>query len=148
MDIEKIIKKIVDDGNIEYMHELSDMLEDTLEIIQKYDEDCYKEYELDLYKMAYGSNLTRGMAEEIVRKMKPNAEKWNINETQQIQEQFGISNINPVDFYIVMNSAYNDYQNLFNDNVEMYVRYSEDFINDEDAKSDKVFLYFMNIPKK
>lgn len=146
MDIERIIKKIVDDGNVEYMHKLSDMLEDTLEIIQKYDDECYKEYEMELYKMAYGSNLNKEMAENIVHSMRPYGQHWNIEETQRIQEQYGMTNINPVDFYIVINSAYNDYNDLFNDNIEMYVRFTNNFINDEDAKSDKVFLYFTNIP--
>lgn len=148
MDIEKIIQKIVDDGDIKYMHELSDMLEDTLEIIQKYDEDCYKEYEMKLYKMAYGSNLNRQMAEKIVHNMKPYGQKWSIEETQNIQEQFGITDINPIDLYTVLNSAYNDYKNLFGDKLEMYVRFADDFINDEDAKPDKTFIYFMNIPEK
>ena len=44
-----------------------------------------------------------------------------------------------------MNSAYNDYRDLFNDNIEMYVRYSRDFILDEDAKNNKVFKYFTQI---
>ena len=44
-----------------------------------------------------------------------------------------------------MNQAYNDYKDLFNENIEMYARYANDFINDEDAKKDKVFLYFTQI---
>lgn len=143
MDRKRIIKKIVDDGNIEY---ISDMLEDTLEILQKYDDECCKEYEMELYKMAYGSNLNKEMAEKIVHEMKPYGQHWSIEETQRIQEQFGMTNINPVDFYIVLNSAYNDYNNIFNENMEMYVSFTNDFINDEDAKSDKVFVYFTNIP--
>ena len=41
MDIEEYIEKIVDNGRIEDMQELSDMLEDTMEIIKDYDEKCY-----------------------------------------------------------------------------------------------------------
>lgn len=58
-----------------------------------------------------------------------------------------MQDINPIDFYIVMNSAYNDYKELFRDNLEMYVVYSQLFIEDEDAKKDKVFLYFTKIPE-
>lgn len=50
MDIEEIIQKIVDNGRVEDMETLSDILEDTMELIQKYDPDCYKEYEMELYK--------------------------------------------------------------------------------------------------
>ena len=37
MDIEEYIERIVDNGKIEDMQELSDMLEDTMEIIKDYD---------------------------------------------------------------------------------------------------------------
>jgi len=71
LDIEEYIEKIVDNGKIEDMQELSDMLEDTMEIIKDYDKDCYKEMEMKLYKMAYGSHLNKSMAQDIVNKMRP-----------------------------------------------------------------------------
>jgi DNA polymerase elongation subunit (family B) len=142
MDIEEIIRKIVDDGNVEYMHKLSELLEDTLELIQEYDEDCYKKYEMELYKMAYGSNLSKEMAIDIVHNMKPQGQRWSIEETQKIQEQFGMNDINYIDFYTVMNQGFNDFNNLFKDNIEMYVTYTDDFINDIDGKPHKVFWYF------
>lgn len=145
MDIEEYIEIIVQNGKLEDMEELSDMLEDTMEIIKDYDNECYKEMEMKLYKMAYGNHLNKSMAEEIVNKMRPYGKRWSIEETRQMQEQRGISNVPDVDFFIVINSAYNDYQNLFGDNVEDYVRFTMDFIQDEDAKQDKVFLYYTQI---
>ena len=71
MDIKKKKKKIVDNGKIEDMQELSDMLEDTMEIIKDYDKECYKDFEMKLYKMAYGSHLNKSMAQNIVNKMRP-----------------------------------------------------------------------------
>ena len=71
MNIEKYIRKIVDDGDIKEMEKLSDMLEDTIEILKEYDKNIYKKYEMDLYKMAYGNVLTQEMAEDIVSNMKP-----------------------------------------------------------------------------
>lgn len=71
MDIEEYIEKIVDNGNLEDMQTLSELLEDTLEIIKDYDKECYKEFEMKLYKMVYGSHLNKSMAEEIVHKMRP-----------------------------------------------------------------------------
>ncbi len=145
MDIEEYIEIIVQNGKLEDMEELSDMLEDTMEIIKDYDNECYKEMEMKLYKMANGNRLNRKMAEEIVNKMRPYGKRWSIEETRQMQEQRGISNVSDVDFFIVINSAYNDYQNLFGDNIEDYVRFTMDFIQDEDAKQDKVFLYYTEI---
>lgn len=146
MDIEDYIEKIIDNGKIEDMRALSDMLEDTMEIIKEYDKDCYEEYELKLYKMAYGNRINKKMAEAIVHKMKPMGERWSFAETRRIQDERGLNDISPEDFYIVVNSAYNDFKNLFNDDIEMYVRYAIDFIEDEDAKKDKVFLYYTIIP--
>ena len=146
MDIKDCIERIIDNGNIEDMHKLSEILEDVLKSTKRNDEKTYKKYEMELYKMAYGSNLSREMAEEIVHNMMPYGMKWSIEETREIQQQYGINNIRDVDFFIVINSAYNDYRDLFNDNIEMYIRFTNDFIKDEDAKQDKVFTYFTTIP--
>ena len=146
MDIEEYIERIVDNGKIEDMQELSDMLEDTMEIIKDYDKECYKEMEMKLYKMAYGSHLNKSMAEEIVNKMRPYGERWSFEETRNLQRQRGINDIDECEFYVVINSAYNDYKDLFNEDLESYIRFTIDFIKDEDAKQDKVFLYYTTIP--
>lgn len=146
MDIEEYIERIVDNGKIEDMETLSDLLEDTLEIIKDYDKECYKEMEMKLYKMAYGNHLNKSMAEEIVNQMRPFGMKWDIEQTKDMQRQRGINDIPEVDFFIVINSAYNDYKDLFGEDLESYIRFTIDFIKDEDAKQDKVFLYYTTIP--
>lgn len=146
MDIEEIIERIVENGRIEDMNELSDMLEDTIEMIEQEYPEKYKEYEKKLYEMAFGCVLNKEMAEEIVSKMRPYGEKWSMKETSEIQRQHGL-NFREPDFYIVINSAYNDYNDIFRDDIEMYVRFANDFINDEDAKQDKVYLYYTIIPE-
>lgn len=146
MDIEEIIQVIVDNGRIEDMHKLSDILEDTIEILEQYYPDKYKKYEMKLYEMAYGCVLNEEMAKEIVSKMRPYGEKWTIEETSNIQRDYGL-NFREPDFYIVMNDMYNNNNDLYGDNVEKYVRLTNNFINDEDANPDKVFLYYTIIPK-
>ena len=104
MDIEEYIERIVDNGKIEDMETLSDMLEDTMEIIKDYDEKCYKDFEMKLYKMAYGNHLNKSMAEDIVNKMRPFGKHWDYEETRKLQEQRGINDIDPIEFYVVLNS--------------------------------------------
>lgn len=145
MEIEDYVGKIVDNGNVEDMHKLSEILEDVMKEIQKYDEDCYKKYEMELYKMAYGNKISSRMAQELVNNMKPYRMRWSMEETQDMQNQYGLNDIRPIDFFVVINSAYNDYKDIFNENIEMYIRFANDFINDEDASPDKVFLYFTTI---
>ena len=145
MDIEEYIEKIVENGKIEDMEELSDMLEITLEIVKNYDKECYKDLEMKLYKMAYGSHLNKKMAEKIVDKMRPYGMRWNFEETRNMLRQRGLNNIDENEFFTVINSGYNDYKNLFNEDVESYIRFAIDFIEDEDAKQGKVFKYFTQI---
>ena len=147
MDIEEYIERIVDNGKIEDMEELSDMLEDTMEIIKDYDEKCYKEFEMKLYKMAYGNHLNKSMAQDIVNKMRPYGMRWNIEETESLQRQRGLEDIPKADFFVVINSAYNDYKDIFGEDLEGYIRFTIDFIKDEDAKEDKVYYYFSMIPR-
>jgi len=47
-----------------------------------------------------------------------------------------------------MNSAFNDYNDLFKDNVDWYAKFAKDFIEDEDAVDDKVYFYFTMIPRE
>lgn len=147
IDLEEMIEKIIDNGNLEDMQTLSELLEDTLEIIKNYDKECYKEFEMKLYVLAYGNHLNKSIAEEIVSKMQPYGQRWNIEETRQVQQEYGLDYIREIDFYIVMNQGFNDFRDIFNDNIDLYVKYTRDFIEDEDAKEGKVFLYFVNIPK-
>lgn len=146
-EIKEYIQKIADDGDRQEMEELSDILDEVICVIKSYDEELYKKYKMELYRMAYGNRLNREMAEEIVSKMKPYKMRWSLDETRDIQQEFGLDNLNEYDFFVVMNSAYNDYRNIFGDNLEMYVKFTRDFIEDEDAKDGKVFLYFTTIPR-
>lgn len=147
MDIEEYIEIIVQNGRIDDMEELSEMLEKTMNIVKKYDMDCYSDLMMKLYKMAYGTVITKEMAENIVHKMRPYEEKWSYEETKKMQQNYGLENIRGADFYLVINSAYNDFNDIFGENVEEYIKYTIDFIDDEDAKEDKVFLYYTQIPQ-
>ena len=104
MDIEEYIERIVDNGKIEDMQTLSELLEDTMEIIKDYDEKCYKDFEMKLYKMAYGSHLNKSMAEEIVNNMRPFGEKFSLEQSREIQDRYNVNNIDLIEFYVVLNS--------------------------------------------
>lgn len=71
IDLDETIEKIIDNGNLDDMQTLSELLEATMEIIKDYDQECYKEFEMKLYKMAYGSRLNKSIAQDIVHKMRP-----------------------------------------------------------------------------
>ena len=98
--------------------------------------------------MANNYKFDKDTAREIVEDMKPLGEVWTMSTTNSIKSQYGI-NADDYDFYIVINSLVNDYYNIISkDDVEIYVKMANAFINDEDAKKDKVWTYFNTIPKE
>ena len=117
-------------------------------LIEKTDDTKKEEMERWLYEISEGKVLNEKRASELIAAMKPHGQKWTLEETEGVRKQYEYETIRPVDFWIVMNSAYNDYEDIFKDNVEYYARFSKDFIQDEDAVDDKVYYYFSMIPKK
>lgn len=155
MHIKECIEKIVEEGNKEEMKRLSEMLNEVVCHFKICDPEQYKKYKMELYTMAYGYTLTKEMAEEIIANMQPYHMRWSLEETEEVRKSYGLNDIKDIDFWVVMNSKYNDNkdtvehftQNDAEKQLEMYVCLAKDFINDKDAKKGKVFLYFTEIPE-
>ena len=151
MDIEEYIEIIVQNGKLEDMEELSDMLEDTMEIIKDYDNECYKEMEMKLYEMAYGKKLTDDMKREWVKKMRPMS-KWTEEEVKNIVSQYGFE-VPYMSAFVILNMLYSDMKSAFGDgndeeSLKRYLRGTSDWYFDEDAKvngEEKLFNYKMYI---
>lgn len=147
MDIEEIIQRIVDNGRIEDMRTLSDMLEDTLEELQNYDKECYDKYMMELYVLAYGKVLTDNMKREWVKKMRPMS-KWTEEEVKNIVSQYGFE-VPYMSAFVILNMLYSDMESAFGDgndeeSLKRYLRGTRDWYFDEDAKVDgeeKLFNY-------
>lgn len=142
MKIRKYITKIVDDGSQEDMRKLADILVQSIEQMQNYNIDMYDDYTMKLYKLAYGCELDEDLATEIVNEMQPYGQRWSMQETEKIQRDYNLNDIRPVDFYVVMNQGFNDFNKIWGDDLSMYIKYTDAFINDIDAKKGKVFKYF------
>jgi hypothetical protein len=144
--IREYIRKIGELKEPEDMQKLGNMLADLIESTE--DTEIYNKYKMCLYKMLYGETLTKEMAEEIVHNMKPYGEHWNFETTSNVKAQYGIQDISDVDFYITMNSRYNDNKDTVdkfiqeNHKLDVYVSLAKDFILDPDGKENKVFKYF------
>lgn len=148
MKAREYIEKIIEKGKPDDMRTLSYMLDDVICKIKDYDEECYEYYKMELYKMAYGKVLNEKMAENIVMNMEPYHTHWTLEQTKKLQTERGLSSIRDIDFFVVMNSAYNDYHEMFDEDVDAYVEYTKLFINDKDACEGKVFAYYTTIPNK
>ena len=145
MEIRTYINKTVEEGTDEDMEKLSDVMIDLIYDLKRYDEEKAHKYKMCLYKIAYGEVLSKEMAEDIVENMKPDGEHWTLEQTTSVKNQYGFTDIRDIDFWVVMNSAYNDYKDIFKDNLDIYAKWSYDFIKDVDAKNNKVFNYFTKI---
>lgn len=142
------IKKILASGDDHKHHEMLEYIECLLKKIEnKEEKECMERW---LYEISEGRILNEMKADKLISKMKPFGKKWELADTENIRLNSGpgYEDIRPVDFWIVMNSAYNDYNDIFNDTVDYYARFSKDFIKDPDAVEDKVYYYFTMIPKE
>lgn len=149
MKIKEMLETIIDKGKTEDMYKLNEMLDNLICDLKQDNPELYQEYKDELYEMAYGCVLNQELAEEIVRNMKPYGMKWTMEQTNEVKQDYGIGDsIRKIDFFVVMNSAYNDFHNLFDEDISKYVEYTKSFIKDEDAVENKVYKYFTKIAKK
>lgn len=147
MNIKEMLKETIDKNNKEDMYKLNDMLSDLIYDLKTEHPEKYKKYKTELYEIAYGKVITKEKAKEIVEEMKPYGEHYSI---EMISNMFNgyLGNHNEIDYYLVANSLYNDYHDVIGDDDEMYKELTNKWLNDEDAVEDKVYYYFMNIPKR
>lgn len=151
MDIEEIIQKIIDNGKVEDMETLSELLEDTMEIIKDYDKECYKDFEMKLYEMAYGKVLTDEMKRKWVKEMRPMS-KWTEEEVKNIVNQYGFE-VPYMSAFVILNMLYSDMKSAFGDgndeeSLKRYLRGISDWYFDEDAyntEEAKLFAYWKYI---
>ena len=144
MEVKSYIEKII---TCEDENKKDKMWKYISHFIDTYNQDDKEEIVRGLYELAEGKVLNEERAKYLIENMKPYGMKWDLQTTESVRSSNGYEDIRPVDFWIVMNSAYNDYNDIFKEDVSLYARFSRDFIKDEDAVEDKVYYYFSMIPK-
>ena len=144
--IRKYIEKIGENRNVNDMEKLGDMLAEIIYETKDSHPDIYSKYKLELYEMAYGKKVSEEMAEKWVKEMKPAGLHWTMEETTSAMQSLGY-NFDKVDFYVVANMMYNDYFDLVKDNEEMALKLAKDWLDDEDATSNKLYCYWKYIVK-
>jgi hypothetical protein len=142
------IEKIVDSNDSNKMYELKKLVEDMYGSIQIKDPETFKNYECKLYEIAEGKRLTEEKAKMYVENMKPPA-KWSIEDTDSVRARMNV-NIPRIDFYVLMNMLYTDYNNVLgngdtDEELRKYIQMAEDFYNDPDSGKtgeEKVYCYW------
>ena len=142
--IRKYIEKIGENRNVEDMNKLGDMLSEIIYLTKESHPDIYKKYKMELYEMAYGKKINEEMADKWVKEMKPIGIHWTMEETTNAMQSLGYD-FDKVDFFVVANMMYNDYYDLVKDSEELALKLAKDWLDDEDAKKDKLYCYWKHI---
>lgn len=137
LDLKKLLTTAITSGEVG-LDELKDLFIDLFDELKRNDKEMYNDLSLKIYKHIYGNTITKDCAEEIVRKMKPYGEKWTYEGVQNYNKGY-----NQSEFYLVMNMFYNDYGKIIGNDNSNYVRFTEAWLDDKDAKENKTFDYFM-----
>lgn len=144
--IRKYIDKIADNGKIEDMKELGDMLSEVIYEMKDAHPEEYHEYKMELYEIAYGKKINEETAEKWIKEMKPIGMHWTKEETTNAMQNLGY-NVDTTDFFVVANMMYNDYYDLAKEDETLALKLAYDWLRDEDAKEDKLYCYWKHIVK-
>lgn len=107
----------------------------------------------DLYVSVYGEHFDKDTAIEAVSGMKnvdgTKGEHWTITQTNEAAKKFGITfdTYNQYDFYYVLNMMYNDYYNIFTDDVNSYIQIAVAWLDDPDVSEGKAWRYYRKVVK-
>lgn len=146
--IQKYIDKIVLSKDDSKMKELERVLVNTIDYIQRTDNNVYCDIKDDLYEIAEGKTITEDIAKDWVAKMQPKA-MWTMQEVQQAKTKFQC-NMPLVALYVIMNMLFSDLGDVIGEEMtdevlEKYIRAAEDWYYDEDAsrtEDEKLYFYW------
>lgn len=147
MEIRYYIKMLGETKDTDKMNKLGDMLAEIVCDFKNSHPDMYCKYKMELYELLNGQKLTEEKAGEWIRSMRPFGMHWTLEQTNEVYKEHKLE-IDKIDFWAMMNAMYNDYHDIFQDNVETYISLAKDFICDEDAEPNKTYIYWKNIAKK
>lgn len=147
MKIKEMLNVIIDKGNVKDMYKLNEMLNELICDLKEQNPRLYREYKKELYEVAYGNVILEDKAKEIVQKMKPYNEHFTMENAKEIKDDYSIKH-SVSDVYLVVNSLYNDYHEILDENNDMYAKMTKLWLNDADSVDDKVYEYFMNVAKE
>lgn len=147
MEVKEYLKKIIEKGDRNDMEELSEIFDKAIYKVKDCDEKWYEDKKIELYEMAYGKVIDEETAKEWVKSMEPVGMHWTMEETTNAMQNMGY-NLDKLQFFVVANMMYNDYYNITKDNEELALKLAKDWLEDKDAKEDKLYCYWKYIIKR
>ena len=151
--LESLLDKIyTKDKTEETMRETISIVSDALEKMKINSPEEYNGMVCHLEKYLY--NIDKEEAEKIVSKMyndNYNGGRWTYDQVLSVAEEKKLNeNISRPDFYVVMNMWDSDYCETMKglglyDNIDAYVMFACQWLNDDDFGDGKVYKYFIKL---
>lgn len=143
----KLLERMKERKSVDDLMTLIDIVDMSLDTMKESRPDFYEHLESLLYESVYGKVISEEMAEKWVSEMLPYRIHWTREQTNSVMKQYA-SNMNPIEWYVVLNMMYNDYRDVLGtEDVDVYAKLSKAWLNDIDAKKDKLYCYYKNIIK-
>lgn len=143
----KYVEEIIKSGNKESMEALMHVFDKAMEHLCECDYEMYEKLEMKLYEAIYGKKVSEDIAIKWVSSMRPVGEYWTMEETSEVIKKYDI-NVDKVDWYVVLNMIRNDYSKLVAENIELAINLAKNWLDDEDAKKDKLYEYYKYVVKR
>ena len=142
------IDMIINSTDDNKMHQLKEVLVNTISYISQVDPKIYAQIEDDLYEIVEGKKLNKERATQWVNKMIPKA-KWTLADIETIKNEYK-TEMPIIALYVVMNMLYSDLGDVLGednteDTINKYIKASEDWYYDEDAahtEDEKLYYYW------
>ena len=135
------IKQVIDNNDIVKLKSLAYELIDVLDCLEELDEDLYAKHELNVYEIVNGKKISEEIAIDWVESMKPYGMKWTMEETTRAMKDKNW-NLDPVDFFVVANMMFNDYNDIILDNTDLALEMAKHWLTDSDVKDNKLYNYY------
>ena len=139
-------KTLLKEADLEVLRKFMDKAFDELKVK---DHDMYEELELDLYEDMYGCHFNEWLLDRALCKMDnedgTKGKHWDLASTTQVAKNNGISfnRFNEYDWSYVMNMLYSDYYKVLENDLTLYVKMANAFLNDKDAPEGKALKYYI-----
>ena len=141
------IDMIINSTDDNKMHQLKDVLVNTISYISTVDPKIYKQIEDDLYEIVEGKKLNKEKAIQWVNSMVPRG-KWSFAEAERIKNTHQ-TDLPLIAIYIIMNMLYSDSSDVIGEEINeetinKYIKAAEDWYYDEDAthtEDEKLYYY-------
>lgn len=144
--IRKISDPIYHENDREKMEKMNEVYYKIADYVKDTSPDKYRQYMEMAEDIAYTMDVPKAKA--YVKAMMPYGQHWNYEDVKKYVMEKGIAEEQAWEYYMVMNSMYNDYKRTAEkhgtDSAEFYYDLAYDYINDVDGKKHKIARYFMS----